>query len=65
MNIGKACAIFVQIESDKYTLEEKGTAIYKVLQMPTHNGITKAKMLSVINFLLRLAYDVPEEGAKL
>lgn len=58
MKIGKACAIFMQIDSDKYTVEEKGTAIYEVLQMPTHNGITKGNMLSVINFLLRLAFDV-------
>lgn len=64
MKIGKACAIFMQIDSDKYTVEEKGTAIYEVLQMPTHNGITKGNMLSVINFLLRLAFDVPEKPAK-
>jgi hypothetical protein len=60
MNIGKACAIFQQIDSDKYTDEEKGTAIYDVLKMPTHNGITKDQMLKVINYLLGLAFELPE-----
>lgn len=60
MNIGTACAIFLQINSDKYTDEEKGTAIYEVLKMPTHNGITKDTMLEVIGYLLNLAFDTPE-----
>lgn len=64
MKIGKACAIFSQIDSDKYTLEEKGTAIYHVLKMPTHNGITKDAMLEVIKFFLPLAYDLPEQTSE-
>lgn len=60
MNIGKAVAIFANIESDKYTVEEKGTAIMQVTQMPTHNGITKIAMLKVIWWLLNLAFDLPE-----
>ena len=59
MKIGKACAIFLQIDSDEYTMEEKGEAIFRVAQMPTHNGINKDAMLKVIDWLLRLAYDVP------
>lgn len=62
MKIGKACAIFMQIESDDYTDEEKGTAIFEVLKLVTHNGITKAAMLAVIKYLLHLAFDVPEAG---
>ena len=46
--------VFMQIDSDKYTVEEKGTAILEVLKMPTHNGITKDAMLRVIKFLLYL-----------
>ena len=60
MNIGKAIAIFVNIDSDQYSLEEKGTAIMQVTQMPTHNGITKTAMLKVIWWLLNLAFDLPE-----
>ena len=59
MKIGTACAIFLQINSEKYTDEEKGTAI---LKMPTHNGISKSAMLEVIGYLLNLAFDVPEES---
>lgn len=64
MKIGKACAIFMQIDSDEYTVEEKGTAIYEVLKMPTHNGINKDKMLSVIWYLLNLTFDIPEKETK-
>lgn len=60
MKIGTACKIFLQINSDKYTDEEKGTAIHEVLKMPTHYGITKDAMLEVIGYLLNLAFDVPE-----
>ena len=60
MRIGKACAIFLEIDSDQYTPEEKGEAIYEVLKMPTHMGITKGAMLKAIRYLLELAYDLPE-----
>lgn len=60
MKISTACAIFLQIDSKKYTDEEKGTAILEILKMPTHNGITKDAMLKVIGYLLNLAFDVPE-----
>lgn len=66
MKINIACKIFFQVNSDKYTDEEKGTAIYEVVKMPTHNGITKDAMLEVIRYLLNLAFDIPEgdEGAE-
>lgn len=63
MNIDTACAIFLQINSEKYTDEEKGTAILEVLKMPTHNGISKSAMLKVISYLMDLAFDVPKESA--
>lgn len=62
MKISTACKIFLQVNSDKYTDEEKGMAIYEVLKMPTHNGITKDAMLKVIEYLLNLAFDIPEEN---
>lgn len=61
MKIGEAVAIFLEIERDDKTTEEKGTAIYEVLKMPTHNGITKKQMLAVIKWLLYLCFDIPEE----
>ena len=62
MNIGKACAIFVQINSDKYTDNEKAIAIYDVLQMPTHNGITKDRALAVAKYLFNKIYEVEDNN---
>lgn len=61
MNIGKAWAIFADIESAKYTDEEKGLAIYQVYQMETKNSITKAMMWRVIWWLLNMVFDVQKE----
>lgn len=62
MNIGKACAIFMNIESDEYTDVEKGEAILHVIKMPTHNGIAKDCILKVVKWLLYMSFDVKEEG---
>lgn len=51
MNIGKANAIFENIESDRYTEEEKLIAIKMVLNMPTHNGIKKDTILNAFRWL--------------
>lgn len=61
MNIGKAIAIFLQIESDKHTDEEKALAIHMVLQMPTLNGITKDSLLSVAKYLYGICYETEDE----
>lgn len=61
MNIGKACAIFNQIDNPDYTTEEKGEAILHVLQMPTKMSITKAAMEKVIWWLLDLSFEIPED----
>ena len=61
MNIGKACAVFEQINSDKYTDQEKLYAIKQVIDMPAHNGITKEKITDAFRWF----YDwVAEEDAK-
>lgn len=65
MNCGKACAIFEQLESDKFSENEKLTAIKEVLDMPTHNGITKDKILSAFRWLFeRAVEDVEPEEAE-
>ena len=65
MNCGKACAIFEQLESDKYSENEKLTAIKEVLDMPTHNGITKDKILGAFRWLFKRAVeDVEPEKAE-
>ena len=51
MKIGQALAIFMYIENGEYTISEKCEAIRKVLEMPTHNGVTKEMMMKVIKWL--------------
>lgn len=45
------------LNSDKSEIE-KGEAIYRILQLKTHNSITKTDMLAVIQFLFEMSYDV-------
>lgn len=51
MNIGKAFAVFQQIDSKKYTKDEKHEAIQQVLDAATINGITKKQVLNVVSWL--------------
>jgi len=50
----------MQINSDEYADEDKATAIYHVLKMPTHNGINKDAMLAVIKWLFNRQWEVAE-----
>ena len=60
MKTSKACVIFDNIDSPDFTDLEKGEAIYEVLKMPTHNSITKDKMLSVIKWLFDKVFEWEE-----
>lgn len=51
MNIGKAFAVFQQIDSKKYTKDEKYEAIQQLLDAATINGITKKQVLNVVSWL--------------
>lgn len=62
MNIGEAWGIFQNIDSDKYSDEEKGRAIYEVCKAPTHNSLQKKHLLQVIWWLLGLCFELPEES---
>ena len=61
MNIGKARAIFDNIENASESAEEKGMAIHIVMNMGTHNSVTKASMLKVIRWLWNLAFELKNE----
>ena len=56
MNIGKAAAIFKNIENAAVTDAEKIEAINKVVAMETHNGITKAEVLAALNWAMRYCF---------
>ena len=51
MNIGKARAVFEDINNSEYSEVDKTLAIYMVTHMETHNSVTKASMLEVIKWL--------------
>lgn len=57
MKIGRACAIFEQINSDKYSEQEKLNAIRQVIEMPTHNGITKDEILNAFKWFFDWAVE--------
>ena len=58
MNIGKARAIFDNIENASESIEEKGEAIHIVMNMETHNSVTKDSMLKVIRWLWNRAFEL-------
>lgn len=51
MKIGKATAIFQNIFLSDESVEEKKLAIRTVLDMETHNGITKQEILNALEWL--------------
>ena len=60
MDIGRAMAIFNNINSDKYSVNEKAMAIYRVMHMETHNAVPKASMLEVIRWLWDRQFELVE-----
>lgn len=58
MRIGEAYSIFEYIDSDKYTAEEKGLAIRTVLDMETHNSITKLMLMKVLGWLWSEHFEI-------
>ena len=62
MNIGKAVAIFRDIINPGFTDIERGEAIKVVLNMETHNSISKAEMLNVIKYLWYMVFEDEGEG---
>lgn len=60
MNTGKAIGVVKDITSDRFTDEEKAEAIYLVMNMATHNFITKADFLNVIKWFWHKFYEYVE-----
>ncbi len=62
MSKGKAMAIFLQINSEEFTDEEKAEAIFIVMNIATHNSIKKDNMLAAIRWLWNQKYEWVEEN---
>lgn len=57
MKTSEAYVIVHNIKDDRFTDEEKGYAIHTVLNMATHNSITKDVMLQIIDWLFNKAFE--------
>lgn len=62
MNTGRARAIFDNIENASESIEEKYLAIRMVLDLETHNSVTKASMLKVMNWMWNQSCELIGEG---
>jgi len=51
MNLGEAVAVFRNIYLSDRTVEEKKLAIKTVIEMETHNSITKQEILNALQWL--------------
>ena len=58
MKIGQAYKILDNIDSDEYTAEEKGVAIRIILDMATHNGVSKVVLLKALNWLWNEHFEI-------
>ena len=56
MTIGKAIAIFKDIQNEKWTDAEKVDAIEIVLNMETHTCMSKLEIIIALNWLWDLGY---------
>lgn len=60
MQIGMAIAIFRNIKVADVSETVKAESIKRVLEMPTHNSITKDEILNVVEWLLNQAFEFEE-----
>ena len=64
MRYAKALAIFDDLDNPQISDNEKGKAIYIVMNLATHNGITKAQLLRAIKYLFWLCFEPDEIDEK-
>ncbi len=62
MSLGRARAIFNDINRPGLTDIERGEAIKVVMEMETHNSVTKAAMLEVIRYLWNMIFQMEDDG---
>jgi len=64
MNIGKALSIFGNLDDCNETIETKGLAIRMVIDMETHNSVTKKQMLGALNWMWNQIFELCEKSEK-
>ena len=62
MNIGMARAIYNNLNDCEQPMEVKGLAIRKIIDMETHNSITKCQMLKAMNWMWEQIFELKQEG---
>lgn len=60
MKLARAVTICQNINSDKFTVEEKALAIHEVMNMPTQNSINKQTLNEVIRWLWNISFELRE-----
>ena len=58
MNIGTAREIFENLNDTKVTIEEKGVAIRKIIDMETHNSITKKQLVEAMDWMWNQMFEL-------
>ena len=58
MNIGTAIAIFENLDDCQESIETKGLAVRIVLDMETHNSITKKQLLKAMEWLWSQSFEL-------
>ena len=58
MNIGTARAIFENLEECQRPIEEKGLAIRTILDMETHNSVTKEQLLKAMGWMWNQMFEL-------
>lgn len=58
MNIGTARAIFENLNDINVTIEEKGVAIRQIIDMETHNSITKNQLVKAMDWLWNQIFEL-------
>lgn len=64
MNIGFACSIVHNINSEKYSEDEKIEALKMFLEMQTHNGTTKEQIIKAFRWFWNFCVE-ESEGIKM
>ncbi len=58
MTRADAYKIFRNLQSDDYTIEEKGMAMHQILSMATMNGITKVELVNALTWLWHQHFEI-------